>query len=278
MDRVLEIARDNNLKVVEDCAHALGADYKNKKVGSLGNVGAFTFAMAKNMPCFGGGMLTVSDKDQYDRMLEMVHPPQSNRYKGLWKEIIKTSVNYFSTLPFVFPYVIYPVMKGLHSLGSHAFDSEPGQETVTSSDVQKVYATHITNLQAAVGLHQLTRIDSINEKVNRNAMIYNRELQNVPGIKPPTVSSDRSHTFLYYRLEVENRQFLRSRLFPKGVDTNPDDMSNCLTLPPFAGYEADIPVAQHLPHKILEIPSNPRMTEEDVLYVARAIRDAVSRT
>ena len=132
----------------------------------------------------------------------------------------------------------------------------------------------MTNAQAAVGLYQLTRLDAINVRVSRNAHLYNQELAQLAGVKTPAVSTGRTHTFLYYRLEVQQRQVLRVKLFPLGVDTRPDDMSDCTTLPPFRDQRFDVPVAQKLPAAILEIPNNPRMGDLDVLNVANAIKTA----
>ncbi len=166
------------------------------------------------------------------------------------------------------------MMRLLSSKESYAFDQESGQETVSASEVQGTFPTRLTNLQAAVGLHQLTRIDVINKRVSRNAHVYNAELQGVPGIKTPAVSAGRSHTFLYYRLEVDNLQQLRAKLFPKGIDTRPDDMSDCSALPPFKDVPLKAPVGHRLPKRILEIPNNPRMKENDVRYVAQCIKNA----
>ena len=79
---------------------------------------------------------------------------------------------------------------------------------------------------------------------------------------------------MYYRLEVEDLQDLRKKVFPKGIDTRPDDMSDCTTLAPFHEYDADVPVGHTLPKKILEIPNNPHMHEDDLQYVARCIQEA----
>ncbi len=102
LEPILTIAEKHGLNVLEDCAHALGAEYKGKKVGSFGDMGLFTFAMAKNMPCFGGGMMTINDTDLYQRLLQMVKTPGSSRRKSLWKEVIGTTVNYTATLPSIF--------------------------------------------------------------------------------------------------------------------------------------------------------------------------------
>lgn len=63
MDPILEIAEKHNLKVIEDAAQAHGAEYKNKKVGSLGDAGCFSFYPTKNMTTSEGGIITTNDKE-----------------------------------------------------------------------------------------------------------------------------------------------------------------------------------------------------------------------
>ncbi len=275
LDPILELAEKHQLKVLEDCAHALGAEYKGKKIGSFGDLGLFTFAMAKNMPCFGGGMITLKDKTLYEKLFNHINFPENSRRKSLWKDVFGSTVNYVATLPGIFPLLTFQAMRLLSSKESFAFDQESGQETVSSSQIQSTFPTRLTNLQAAVGLHQLGRIDEINARVSRNAQLYNQELKELPGLKTPEVSEGRTHTYLYYRLEVENLQELRSKVFPKGIDTRPDDMSDCTALPPFRDRTFDVPVANRLPRTILEIPNNPNMREQDVRYVAGCIKDAI---
>lgn len=274
MEPILQIARARKLIVLEDCAHSCGAEYQGQKVGSFGDLGLFTFAMAKNMPCFGGGMITLKDETVYRRLMAQIKLPDANRRKGLWKEVLSTTINFTMTLPPLFSFVTFPLMLAAKALKPQAFESESGQETVSSAQAQSTFPTRLTNLQAAVGLHQLTRLDAINAAVSRNARRYNQELGGLPGVKVPAVSAGRTHTFLYYRLEVDALDRLKSAVFPHGVDTRPDDMSDCTTLAPFRDQAVNVPVAQKLPARILEIPNNPRMTEDDVRRVAQRIRQA----
>ncbi len=68
MDPIVEVARKHNLKIVEDAAQAIGSKYKGRKVGSIGDVGCFSFFPSKNLGCFGdGGLLTTND----DSLAEM---------------------------------------------------------------------------------------------------------------------------------------------------------------------------------------------------------------
>lgn len=276
LEAIRDLAQSRGLRVIEDCAHACGAVYHGRNVGSFGDLGAFTFAMAKNMPCFGGGMITTDSDELYERLRGAVRPPEPGGRSSLAKELLVTTINYLCTRPPIFPLLVHPVMRLLQALGQSALDSKPGQERVSATEVQSKYPIQMANLQAAVGLHQLTRIDQINAATNRNALTYNGELKELATIRIPAVGPDRTHTFLYYRIETDDRQSLRQKLQRRGVDTNPDDMSDCSTLPDFREEGFDLPVARRLPQKILEIPNNPYLREADVRYIARCLRESAA--
>ena len=63
MDRIREIAEKHNLFIVEDCAEGHGSEWKGKKIGSLGDIGAFSFQMGKNLTCGDGGAMTYSNDE-----------------------------------------------------------------------------------------------------------------------------------------------------------------------------------------------------------------------
>ena len=67
MDRIMEIARKNNLKVIEDACHGPLSEYKGKKLGTIGDVGCFSFFSNKNISTGEGGMLVTNNKDYFDR-------------------------------------------------------------------------------------------------------------------------------------------------------------------------------------------------------------------
>lgn len=87
MERILGIARRHNLKVIEDCSHAHGAEWKDKKIGSIGDVGAFSLQGGKLMPAGEGGVLATNDTDYYERaiicgrMEKSRNIPEDSRYK-----------------------------------------------------------------------------------------------------------------------------------------------------------------------------------------------------
>jgi dTDP-4-amino-4,6-dideoxygalactose transaminase len=79
MDLILEIAHSHGLKVLEDCAQAFGATYKGKKVGTLGDAGAFSFFPTKNLGGFGDGGLIVTNSDEVAERARMLRAHGSRR-------------------------------------------------------------------------------------------------------------------------------------------------------------------------------------------------------
>lgn len=85
MDRILEIARKHNLKVIEDAAQAFGAEYKNRKVATLGDVGCISFFPSKNLGAFGdAGMLATNDKKLAEKIrMITVHGSKKKYYNDI---------------------------------------------------------------------------------------------------------------------------------------------------------------------------------------------------
>ena len=68
MDAIMEIAQRHDLRVVEDCAQALGGEYRGRRTGAFGDAGCLSFFPSKNLGCFGdGGMVVTNDRDLYER-------------------------------------------------------------------------------------------------------------------------------------------------------------------------------------------------------------------
>ncbi len=73
MDPIMEIARSHDLKVIEDCAQAHGAIYKGRKIGAIGDAGAFSFQSSKNVTSGEGGMILTNDPDVYSRAWSIIN-------------------------------------------------------------------------------------------------------------------------------------------------------------------------------------------------------------
>lgn len=72
MDEIMSIAKEHNLKVIEDCAQSHGAEYKSKRVGAIGDVGAFSFYPGKNLGAYGDGGVIVTNSDELAKKCKMI--------------------------------------------------------------------------------------------------------------------------------------------------------------------------------------------------------------
>jgi dTDP-4-amino-4,6-dideoxygalactose transaminase len=81
MDRLMQIAAEHGLKVIEDCAQSFGAEYKGKKTGSFGDIGCFSFFPSKNLGAYGdGGMVTTNDMALAEHLLSLRNHGSHVRY------------------------------------------------------------------------------------------------------------------------------------------------------------------------------------------------------
>jgi len=81
MDQIMEIAKTHKLFVIEDCCQAICAEYKNKKVGSIGDCGALSFFPSKNLGCFGDGGMITTNSEELDKYYSMIRVHgQEKRY------------------------------------------------------------------------------------------------------------------------------------------------------------------------------------------------------
>lgn len=269
MDAVLRVARKHRLFVVEDCAHGCGGKYRNRRLGSLGDAAIFSFKMGKNLPCFGGGMITTSDErlnaNLKDRIMSFPYPKTSD----LVRDIAGTFLFYCSTHRNVFPWLTYPILRVLDSMGSSFSDDQIEESFDPVQSVKSLeHQTRLTNLQAAVGLEQLPGLDALNDKLIANARQLMKELSDVGNISLPVEYPESLPTYLYFRLQVAETRSFRKALLARGVDTKRDDMSACSTLKIFSEYRGNCPNAAELNRRSIEIPNNPFLDKKDISYIA----------
>ena len=84
MEKIISIAEKHKLPVIEDCAQAHGGQYRGKKVGTIGNIGCFSFYPTKNLGAFGdGGMVTTDNRELYRKIRRLRLYGEEERYKSM---------------------------------------------------------------------------------------------------------------------------------------------------------------------------------------------------
>ena len=176
IDEILDLAKDNNLKVVEDCAHAVGTFHKSKHVGTLGDTGCFSFYPTKNITTAEGGMVTTNSKEIAEKVRQL-------RSHGMTKSLKN---RYSSEYPWMFDII------------------EPG------------YNYRLDEIRCALGVTQLKRIKTINKLRKKASLYYQKNLQNIPGILLPDMVNDNSHSYHLYTIRVTKPfKLSRNQLYKK---------------------------------------------------------------
>ena len=179
IEEILDVAKDNNLKVIEDCAHAVGTFHKSKHVGTLGNTGCFSFYPTKNITTAEGGMIITNSEKIAEKVRQL-------RNHGMTKSL---KSRYSSEYPWIFDI------------------KQPG------------YNYRLDEIRAALGITQLKRIKKINGLRKKASSYYNKNLQNIPGIILPDMVNDKTHSYHLYTIRVTKPYKLsRNQLFKKLKD------------------------------------------------------------
>ncbi len=247
MDEIRSVADEHGLLLIEDAAHATGAEYRGRKIGTFGDVTVFSFYATKNLTTGEGGMICTEDQDLAEKMrilrLHGISQDAWKRYtdKGSW---------YYEVLL-------------------------PG------------YKYNMTDLQAALGLHQLARQEEFLRVRERYARIYAEAFADLPEIRAPFVKSHVRHAWHLYivqldlqRLTIDRGEFIEA-LRRENVGASVHFIP--LHLHPFYQgryglQRGDFPVAETAYEGIVSLPLYPRMTEEDVNDVVQAVKKVISRS
>jgi dTDP-4-amino-4,6-dideoxygalactose transaminase len=245
MEALMALAGTHGLKVIEDCAQSHGASYKGRITGSFGHVGAFSFCQDKIITTGGeGGMLVTDDAAVWERAWS---------YKDHGKS--------YDT---VFNREHPPGFRWLHdSFGTN---------------------WRMTEMQAAIGRRQLTKLPAWLAARRRNADILHAELAGVGGLEVHVPGADCTHAYYKYYAYVDpdrlragwTRERVVEALNAEGIPCISGSCSEIYLEEAFAQTDlrpaAPLPVARRLGETSLMFMLHPTMGREDMLDTARAIR------
>jgi len=253
MDEIMAISQKHQLAVVEDAAHAIGAEYKGRKVGSFGAAGCFSFHEQKNISTLGeGGIVLTNDDKLYENV--SLYRSHCTRVHGHSTKYCKLDEEKF------------PIGK---KFWWQDFD-DCG------------YNFRMTDIQAAVGSEQLKKVDALNQKRIDNAAYITHGLQDVPGLTLPTMRSYNKHVFHLYPVMIDPNEFgmnkedfiynlLNKYGIKAGFHYIPLHYSTAFKKRGFK--KGQFPNAEKLGEQLVTLPINPRQTEEALDYLVKSIKD-----
>lgn len=244
MDRLMEIARGHNLHVVEDAAHAIETDYKSQKIGTIGDITAFSFYVTKNLVTGEGGMITTNNRR--------------------WAEEIR--------------------VKSLHGISADAWKRYSAEGFRPYDTIYPGYKYNMTDIQASLGLHQLMRLEDnlrIREKYWRR---YNEAFSEVPQITIPLEEENIKHARHLYtilldldRLKITRDQFiaaLKAENIGTGVHFRALHLHSYYRKT-WGWKRGDFPIAEYVSDRTVSLPLSAKLTEEDVDDVIKAVQKVI---
>jgi dTDP-4-amino-4,6-dideoxygalactose transaminase len=272
IEEVAQLAKKHNIHLLEDCAHACGVRVNGKQVGTFGDIGVFSFAQGKNMPCMGGGAIATNSDEIAERAKEILKTAHIADGSAIVKEGASIWVKWLVTRPLIFGLTAYQALKRNLKQGKGLMDSAMGDKLVDKYLASDPKVSRMANLQGAIGRLQLKHIDAFNEGARRNALILTEKLGEVPGIRAPK-ALEGENIYVYYPITVDadKRDDLRNYLLLNGIDTKKTDMADCAKLKPFldeTGGGTDGPSEAAL----LEICVYPVLSEGQMKRIAKVIR------
>jgi dTDP-4-amino-4,6-dideoxygalactose transaminase len=241
MDEIDRLAESRGIPVVEDAAHAVGASYKQRRVGSKTKAACWSFYPTKNITTGEGGMV-LTDSDELAQRYRMV--ALHGMSKDAWNRFTDKGSWYYE--------IKYPGSK-----------------------------YNMTDIQAALGLHQIARLDEFIALRTRYAQRYSEAFRELTGAILPHVKSDRKSAWHLYVLRLgPDAKLNRDQLIGKlKEDYNIGTTVNFIPLPmhPYyrdkLGYRIDdFPNAKRFYQECVSLPLYPKMTDDDVDYVIDAVR------
>ncbi len=239
MDILMDLANELNLKVIEDCAHCAGGEYKGKKLGTWGHIGCFSFEEKKLMTTGDGGMICSDDE-------ELIAPLRAYRWVGIDKDTWRRAEN-----------------------ANHLAENEAMHWHYEISVLG--YKYNMNDVAAAIGLAQVKKLDMMNA---RRASIIKKYLEGIKGfeyIKEIFPYDNENGAYWFFGIRCKKRDeliiFLKSKGISTGVHFYP------LTLQPlFRKYAYDCPVAEEIWKSFITLPSHIDLNDEEINYIISTVK------
>jgi dTDP-4-amino-4,6-dideoxygalactose transaminase len=244
MDAIMDIARRHDLRVIEDCAHATEASFGGRPVGTFGDFGCFSFYVTKNMTTGEGGMVLTNDEKAQEQLR----------------------------------------IRALHGLTQNAW-KRFGDEGYKHYDVVEAgFKYNMTDLQAALGLHQLRRLEP--NWLRREAVWnrYLRELASLPVELPAPAAANARHSHHLFTLQVDERRcgVSRDQFVQNMTRRNIGVGVHYVSVPEHSYYRRsfgwkpeDYPHAARIGRDTVSIPLSAKLTDQDVSDVVEAVKQSL---
>ncbi len=272
MDEIMEIAKRHNLYVIEDCAHSLGAEYKDKKTGTFGDVAFFSFGRDKIISSVAGGMVVTNNKELGEKIKEERDGLSYPKKLLIVRQLLQPIITYkaFHTYYLLNIGKIIMHISGRLNLTPKAYSKEE-----KSNQRPPNFPAKMPNALAKIALHQLKLVNEFNDHRITVAKLYQEKLKDSKNINIPKSDSNVKNIYLWYTILVKNKkEFIENAKqdhiilgdwFPQAIGPAEVDLEK-------AGYEkGSCPIAEEVSSKCVNLPTHHRIDTEDIEKVVKII-------
>lgn len=246
MDDLCRIADKHGLKIIEDCAHAIETEYHGAKAGTFGDFGCFSFYVTKNVVTGEGGMVIAKKEEDLARIKTLALHGMS---RDAWKRFSDEGYKHYQVVECGFKY-------------------------------------NMMDLQAAIGIHQLARVDRYWKRREEIWRIYNESLARLPVDTPPAPAPNTVHAYHLYTIRVGEKKtgLSRDRLLAEMTRHNIGVGVHYLSIPEHEYYRRtfgwraeDYPHAFRIGRETVSLPLSAKLSDADVEDVVKALEKSILR-
>jgi perosamine synthetase len=274
MDEIMTLARERDLRVVEDCAHSLGATYRGQPVGTFGDAALFSFQVLKPLNTCGGGLAFTRDVELGWKIAALAEAEPWPSEERVLKRIRLGKLERALMKPSVFSLSIFPIL-----WGASFFNARPDvylwEKVRPLTPFPAPYRERYSNVQASLGLAGLQRIDEWTRATREHAAFMSEALGALAGVGVPPAPRDRVHVYYQYCAYVPDRDLAVARCLRAGLDVEYHHMDVCPDLPLFSESRTEVPGARRTADA-LQLPVHAGLSSAELARVAARVRGAVS--
>lgn len=246
MDAICDIANNHNLDIIEDCAHAIETESRGRPAGTFGRFGCFSFYVTKNIVTGEGGMVIARDEADIERVRILA----------------------------------------LHGMSKHAWSRFSDEGYKHYFVVGCGYKYNMMDLQAAIGIHQLQRIEEYWQRRQGIWKCYNKAFKDLPIGLPATEEEDTRHAYHLYTIMIDEEKcgISREEFLDAMTAHNIGVGVHYLSIPEHPYYQnifswrpEKYPHAMRIGRQTVSLPLSAKLTDQDVADVIEAVKRVLDR-
>lgn len=261
-----EICRKKKVPLIEDAAQAFGALENGRRLGTIGDVGVYSFGFYKNVNAWQGGMLVSNDTGLIARIRRKTAGWMALSARRLFSLSLHGLLTDVATWPPLFAMLTHKVLRYAQLNDIHMVNRKLDPEASASRlmAMPNEYLNAMTDSQATMVLNQLNRVDTDTDSRLARAARYHESLAGLDGLVTPRWPGNGEHIFTYYPVQLPRRDALLRFALSCGRDFAAQHLRNCADLPEFEAYHRDCPAARMAARDLVLLPTYPRYPMPEV--------------